>query len=619
MTFNLRQAPGASYLGEGRCEFRVWAPAANQVELCITAPRQQVIRLGRAPGGYHERTVESLDPGSLYFYRLDHGKKLPDPASRFQPQGVHQASEVVDPTTYSWGDRSWGGLALEQYIFYEVHVGTFSPEGTFESVIGYLDELKELGVTALELMPVAQFSGDRNWGYDGVYPFAVQNSYGTLNSLKRLIDACHQRELAVVLDVVYNHLGPEGNYLSEFGPYFTDRYRTPWGQAINFDGPESDEVRHFFISNALYWLSEFHIDALRLDAIHGITDSSAQPFLAELAGRIHEFANSIGRRLYAIAESDLNDARVVERVERGGYGLDAQWSDDLHHAQHALLTGEQHGYYRDFGKTHQLAQAWNEGFVYSGQYSVYRKRRHGNSSRSLPAKRFVVCAQNHDQVGNRMLGERLSQLVSFEALKLAAGVILLSPFLPLLFMGEEYGETAPFLYFTAHSDAGLAEAVRLGRAADFAAFGWSSQPPDPQDPSTFFRSKLDPSLRTREPHATLGRFYKELLRLRHELVPVSNSRTKAIDQEAEKLLLARHWKGPEEAFMAFHFGEAAATCTTVLSGTGWQKRMDSADRQWCGKGSVAPASIDCEGEITLQLQPKSFVVFSRGAQHATAI
>jgi maltooligosyltrehalose trehalohydrolase len=334
-------------------------------------------------------------------------------------------------------------------------VGAYTKKGTFESIIPHLDELKKLGITAIELMPVAQFPGTRNWGYDGVYPYAVQNSYGGPEGFKRLVNACHGRGLALVLDVVYNHLGPEGNYLWDFGPYFTDRYKALWGFSINFDGPHSDDVRHYFIQNALYWVTEFHVDALRVDAVHAILDFSAEPFLEELASAVHDEAKRLNRRVYLIAESALNDTRVIRSREFGGYGLDAQWNDDFHHALHTVLTGERMGYYRDFGRLQDLAKALLEGFVYSGEYSPYRRRRHGNSSRDIPAHRFVVFSQNHDQVGNRMRGERLSELVCFERTKLAAGVMTLSPFIPLLFMGEEYGETAPFQYFVSHSDPDL--------------------------------------------------------------------------------------------------------------------------------------------------------------------
>ena len=431
---------GALYLGNNRCRFRVWAPLADTVAVHVIAPREKLVPLRREERGYHCGVAEGVEPGSLYFYLLDGEKERPDPASRYQPQGVHGPSQVVDPRAFAWTDRCWFGPARQELIFYEIHVGTFTPAGTFDAIIPYLDEIRELGITAIELMPVAQFPGSRNWGYDGVYPFAVQNSYGGPEGLRRLVDACHRYRLAIFLDVVYNHLGPEGNYLRDFAPYFTDRYRTPWGPALNLDGPGSDEVRRFFTENALYWLTEFHLDGLRLDAIHAIFDFSARHFLEELTDVVHRQAERLGRRVYVIAESDLNDARVIRPRAVGGYGLDAQWSDDFHHSLHALLTGERNGYYQDFGTLAHMARAFRKGYTYTGQYSAYRRRRHGNSTRFCGAQQFVVFAQNHDQVGNRAGGERLGTLVSFAALKLAAGVVLLSPFLPLLFMGEEYGE-----------------------------------------------------------------------------------------------------------------------------------------------------------------------------------
>lgn len=433
---------GAASLGDGRCRFTVWAPAAEKVEVRLLTPRPRVATLDRGGQGYHHGVLEGVERGSLYVYRLDGGPERADPASRSQPQGVHGPSEVVDPQ-FPWEDVSWVGPRLQDYILYELHVGTFTREGTFDAIIPHLTDLRELGVTAIELMPVAQFPGTRNWGYDGVFPFAVQDSYGGPAGLKRLVNACHREGLAVVLDVVYNHLGPEGNTLGDFGPYFSERYRSPWGPALNFDGPGSDEVRRFFIENALAWITDYHVDALRLDALHAILDLSAYPFLAELAAAVRERAARLHRRVYLIAESDLNDPKLVRPPEVGGYGLDAQWNDDFHHALHALLTGERTGYYEDFGTVAHLARAFTEGYVYTGQYSVYRRRRHGVPARALPAHAFAVFAQNHDQVGNRMRGERLSALVPFEALKLAAAVVLLSPYLPLLFMGEEYGETAP--------------------------------------------------------------------------------------------------------------------------------------------------------------------------------
>ena len=602
---------GATYLGEGRCHFLVWAPGAQKAEVHVVGASDRTILMERQDRGYHQVLAEGVAPGTRYYYRLDGRTERPDPASRYQPEDVHGPSEVVD-LSFEWRDAGWMGPELADYIIYELHVGAYTDRGTFEAVIPHLDGLRELGVSAIELMPVAQFPGDRNWGYDGAFPFAVQKSYGGPAGLKALVDACHARGLAVVLDVVYNHLGPEGNYLAEFGPYFTDQYRTPWGRAINFDGPESDEVRRFFIENALYWTRDFHIDALRLDAIHAIVDPSARPILEELGLAVHRQARKLKRRIYVIAESDRNDSRIIRSRETGGYGLDAQWSDDFHHALHTLLTGERNGYYRDFGEVEHLARAYREGFVYSGQYSAYRKRRHGNSSQGLPTEQFVVFAQNHDQIGNRLLGERLSQLVSFEALKVAAGAVLLSPFIPLLFMGEEYGESAAFKYFVSHSDPELIEAVRKGRQEEFAAFDWEGHIPDPQSAETFQSCKLDHSLKADGPHQALYNFVRELIRLRKELPVLSlNSRgqTEAIAFEREKLLWVRRWRSGEQAVIIFNFGREPATVAFPFSKARYRRTLDSADQRWNGRGSLCPDLLEAGGEASLSIAPSSIVLF----------
>jgi maltooligosyltrehalose trehalohydrolase len=604
---------GAIYLGGGHCRFLVWAPLAVRVEVRLVSPGESLLPLQKDERGYFSGVIANVEPGCLYFYRLNGEQDFPDPASRFQPQGVHGPSQVVDPR-FSWEDVHWSGLPLKDYVIYELHVGTFTPEGTFDAVIPYLDELKELGLTALELMPVAQFPGERNWGYDGVYPFAVQNSYGGPLGLKRLVNACHQRGLAVVLDVVYNHLGPEGNYLAAYGPYFTHRYHTCWGPALNFDGPESDEVRRFFLENALFWGSEYHIDALRLDALHAIVDLSPQPFVAELAETVYRARERWNRKFYLMAESDLNDVRLIRTPELGGYGLDAHWNDDFHHALHTLLAGEQTGYYQDFGRLEQLAKAWREGFIYSGEYSPYRRRRHGSSTRDIAPERLLVFAQNHDQVGNRLGGERLSQLVSSEALKLAAGVVLLSPFLPLLFMGEEYGEVAPFLYFVSHSDPALIEAVRQGRKEEFAAFGWPGEPPDPLDEVTFFRAKLDHSLRQEGEHRVLLEFYRELLRLRQELnllTDLGRQDRNVQGYEREKVLWVRLNGERAEAVILVYFGKEPLDLSLPWPGGGWRKRLDSAETRWGGPGSQAPPVIQTDNETCLRLPPLSLMVYLR--------
>ncbi|HVB34169.1 MAG TPA: malto-oligosyltrehalose trehalohydrolase [Patescibacteria group bacterium] len=604
-----RERLGCRLHGGGRAEFLVWAPRAQRVEVRLVEPEERMIEMRRGERGYHHALAEGIEAGSLYFFRLNEGTDRADPASRWQPRGVHGPSMVVDGQC-DWNDSAWKGLPLEEYLLYEIHVGTFTPEGTFAAICGRLDELKALGVTAVELMPVAQFPGTRNWGYDGVYPYAAQNSYGGPQGLQRLVDACHASGLAVVLDVVYNHLGPEGNYLSDFGPYFTDRYRTPWGEAINFDGPESDEVRRYFIENALDWITEFHFDALRLDAVHAIVDRSARPFLEELAERVHERAEELGRRVWLIAESDRNDSRLVRPRERGGLGLDALWNDDFHHAVHALITKEGSGYYADFGRVSDLAKAFTDHFVYSGEYSAYRRRRHGNPAQDVPARRFVVFAQNHDQTGNRMLGERLAALGSFEDAKLAAGTVLLSPFLPLLFMGEEYGEPAPFLYFVSHGDGELIEAVRRGRREEFAAFAWSGEPPDPQAESTFLRSKLSWRLRAQGRHSTLCEFYRELIRVRRRTPALSGRHAedlRVIAHEEEKALVIWRKSGESEAMVVFAFADR--TARLPLSSGDWLKELDSSEERWLGGGSQAPAKLEGKQRQELEMSPRSVVVY----------
>ncbi|MGH7665557.1 MAG: malto-oligosyltrehalose trehalohydrolase [Gemmatimonadaceae bacterium] len=507
---------GARVLGHGGVRFSVWAPRADRVAVVLHDGHgaERVHDFEPGDGGVFEATVPDARAGNDYRFRLDGARDLPDPVSRMQPDGVHGPSRVVDPAGFHWTDSAWPGREMADLAIYELHVGTYTPEGTFDDIIDRLPELRDLGVTAVELMPVAQFPGTRNWGYDGVDLYAPHSSYGGPEGLKRLVNAAHGAGLAVILDVVYNHIGPEGNYLGEFGPYFTDTYRTPWGAAINFDGAGSDEVRRFFTDNALYWVTEFHLDALRLDAVHGIYDFGARHILREIAHRVHEQGARLRRRVQVIAESDLNDPRLVRSPEAGGYGMDAQWSDDFHHAVHAALTGEKIGYYTDFGGVDVLARALGERFVYSGQHSRYRARRHGAPATDVPADHFVVCVQNHDQVGNRAAGDRLSTMLAPAEQRLAATLLLTSPYVPLLFMGEEYGETNPFQYFVSHGDGDLVEAVRAGRRKEFEAFGWGDNVPDPQAEETFERSRPDLNRRTEPGHRQLRTLYRDLLHLR---------------------------------------------------------------------------------------------------------
>jgi maltooligosyltrehalose trehalohydrolase len=493
---------------------RVWSPRARSVAVETASGRAPL----RPAGGGWWTGDSPLPPGKWYRFSIDGHPGLPDPRSPFQPEGVHGPSRTVDGAAHVWRDAGWTGADLAGAVVYELHIGTFTPEGTFAAAAARLDHLVDLGVTAVEIMPVAEFPGDRGWGYDGVDLYAPHHAYGGPDGLRRLVDACHARGLAVLLDVVYNHLGPDGNYLGAYGPYFTDRHRTPWGEAINLDGPESDEVRAFIVDNALMWLRDFHIDGLRLDAVHAIVDTSAVHILEELAAGVRALEAELGRRLWVIAESDLNDPRLLRDVEHGGYGLDAQWCDDFHHALHTVLTGERTGYYQDYGRLEDLAAALRHAYVLDGRYSRYRRRHFGRPAGHLDASRFVVSLQNHDQVGNRAAGERSSALMSRGLLEVGAAMVLTAPFVPMLFQGEEWGASTPFLYFTDHRDPMLARAVSQGRRREFAAFGWDeSAVPDPQEESSFTRSRLDWDEVRREPHARLLAWHRELIALRRRL------------------------------------------------------------------------------------------------------
>lgn len=605
---------GAHNPGNGRCRFVVWAPFCSSVEVKILSSEERVVPMVKNERGYWGAVVDDVFPGTFYFYRLDSERDRPDPASHFQPAGVHGPSQVVEHNSFEWDDREWKGVDISRMIIYELHTGVFTEEGTFEAVIPRLDELKDLGVNAVELMPVAQFPGDRNWGYDGACPFAVQNSYGGPSGLKVLVNECHKRGMAVILDVVYNHLGPEGNYLWDFGPYFTDKYNTPWGKAINFDGPDSDEVKNYFIKNALHWFGNYHIDALRLDAVHAICDMGAEPFLKALAASVDAFSKKIGRKFYLIAESDLNDSRIIRPPELGGFGIDAQWCDDFHHSLHTLLTGENSGYYSDFGKIEHMVKSLREGYTYSGQYSVYRKKSQGNPSKDRPARQFVVFSQNHDQTGNRMLGERLSTLVSFEALKLAAGVVILSPYMPLIFMGEEYGEYAPFLYFVSHTDEELVEAVRNGRREEFKAFSWKGEPPDPQSEETFLRTKLNWSKRQEGNHKIILDFYRNLIKLRKE-VPALSSPDKdsleAYGREDKKVIIVRRWEAEHKSHVLciFNFNKETREIQYPVHEGEWEKILSSADVKWQGPGDSLPDCLSPGDKLILNAE--SFALYMR--------
>lgn len=608
---------GAVYLGNGQCQFRVWASKRRSVELRVTT-QDRLLPMHHQGHGYFELKLDGIPPGSRYLYRLDGEVERPDPASRYQPTTVHEPSQVVDPA-FAWTDEHWHGIPLDKYVLYELHVGAFTPEGTFDAIIPRLPALKELGVTAIELMPIGQFPGKRGWGYDGVYPFAPQNSYGGPAGLKRLVNACHEHGLVVVLDVVYNHFGPEGSYLREFGHYFTDRYKTPWGNAINVDGPKSDEVRRYFIENALYWIHEFHFDSLRLDAIHAIHDETASPFLMELVNVIGRYATDLNRQIFVIGESDLNDVRILRSPERNGLGLHAQWADDFHHCVFTLLVGEDSQYYRDYNQFELLTNAYREGYAYTGQFCPSRERRHGNQPVNLAGRQFVVCIQNHDQIGNRKFGERFDDLCGFEAQKLAAGAVLLSPFTPMLFMGEEYGETAPFQYFTDFSDPDLQQSVRDGRKREFAMEG-EGDPPDPQDEATFLRSKLHWEQRDDGRHQVLLSFYRELLRLRRESPALrfpDKDRMHVTSLPEHEVLLVERWDGDHETFLAMNFSEEPAEARITLQQGVWKRVLDSAASAWDGPGSQSPPELIAHSELKFWIAGHSIVVYTLQSEPVT--
>ncbi len=597
----------------GGVRFTVWAPRARGVQVRVTdaaGEREQALApIGR---GRFEGTDPRARAGGDYRFVLDGERVRADPASRHQPQGVHGPSRVEDPGAFRWSDTAWRGVPRDELVIYELHVGTFSPSGRFEGVAERLAALAELGVTAIELMPVAAFPGERNWGYDGVFPFAPQASYGGPEGLRRLVDAAHAAGLAVLLDVVYNHLGPEGNVLHDFGPYFTDRYRTPWGPALNFDGPDSDEVRRYFQENALHWVEEYHLDGLRLDAVHAIFDQRARPFLAELAEAIHALGARLGRRVHVIAESDDNDPRLVREPERGGLGLDGLWSDDFHHAVHAALTGEREGYYVDFGRVEHVARAFTRRFVYDDRWSEHRRRRHGAPATDVPADRFVVCVQNHDQIGNRARGERLAALLPPPRLRLAAALLLLSPYVPLLFMGEEWGETNPFLYFVDHGDPELLRAVREGRRAEFEAFAWRGPVPDPGSEESFERSRPDPARAARPPHAAVAALYRALLALRRSepaLRPGAAELDLEAPAEADWFRVRMRPPRGRTLLAFFHLGPAKAQgeAPPAPGGGAWRRLLTTEDPAFGGGGAPTPARLPAGGAAALA--PEAAVLF----------
>lgn len=572
--------PGVRF-NNGKAVIALWSPLCERAEVIVDG---KGIKLCKADFGYWTLTTESLKPGDTYQFMLD-GKPYPDLASLAQPDGVHGASQAVDLSKFQWKDEGWVNPASADYIIYELHTGTFTAQGNFEGIARKLDYLLELGITAIEIMPVAQFPGERNWGYDGVFPYAVQNSYGGAGGLMELVNTCHQKGMAVILDVVYNHLGPEGNYFNEFGPYFTDKYHTPWGNAINFDDAWCDEVRHYFIQNALMWFRDFHIDALRLDAVHAIKDFSPVHILKELKEAVPD-----GH--YLVIEFDLNDSRFIDPVKKQGYGMDAQWVDEFHHALRVTAAGERDGYYSDFNGIADLAKSYNSAYVYDGIYSPHRLKTFGTKVIDNPGSQFIVFSQNHDQVGNRMLGERSSMLFSFEMQKLMAAAVMVSPFIPMLFMGEEWSAQQPFQYFISHSDPELFEAVRKGRKAEFAAFHAKGEAPDPQAEETFKRSMPD----WQQINPVMLAYYKNLIALRKQLPALYTLNRKKVktrvDQAKQTLLLER---GREKQTIYCLMNFSARQHKTEV----FEKLFDSADERWGGPGSA-------DGFI----QPQSIIIYT---------
>jgi maltooligosyltrehalose trehalohydrolase len=575
--------------------FSVWAPSAKSVEL-VTPERRVALTVDDK--GYWHGELDAADLRGGYKYSIDGGDPLPDPRSRWQPGGVHGPSHVPDPRRSASPAAPFRPRALCDAVIYELHVGTFSPAGTYAAARERLDYLADLGVTHVELMPLATFPGRHGWGYDGVDLYAPLPAYGTPGELADFIAACHEHGLAVLLDVVYNHLGPDGNHLGAYGPYFTDRVKTPWGEAVNFDGAQSDEVRRFVIDNALMWLGEYGFDGLRLDAVHAIFSFEAVHVLEELAAAVRKLATEQDRELVLIAESDLNDPRLVLPAARGGFALDAHWADDFHHALHRYFADEAEGYYGDYKGLPDIATALAQGYVYQGRYSPFRQRRHGRAPRGVTPDQLVVCSQNHDQIGNRARGERLSMLVDAPKLKAIAALVLLSPFVPLLFQGEEWGASTPFLYFTDHQDAELGRLVSEGRAREFHSFRWGGEIPDPQDASSFERSKLDWSETAKPGHAEIHDWYRALIALRK-----SRSQHVAPGKPKVRFDEKAQWLRFEYRGQLAMFNFASVPRRIALPAGEWELALDSEARE-PGAGAET-AQTELPAQVTRIFQRKA--------------
>ena len=596
---DIKPQPGVRFDESGIAQIVLWAPFCKKADILIDGKKS--IPLKKENYGYWNLASGELKPGDKYQFIVDGKKQLPDPAALSQPEGVHGASMAIDLKNFKWNDGEWTNPVLQDYIIYELHAGTFSSEGNFEGIVNKLDYLKELGITAIEIMPIAQFPGERNWGYDGVFPYAVQNSYGGAESLMRLVDACHQKGIAVILDVVYNHLGPEGNYFNDFGKYFTDKYHTPWGDAINFDDEWSDEVRHYFIQNVLMWFRDFHIDALRMDAVHAIKDFSPKHILKEIKENVDQLIADTGKPHHLIVELDLNDVRFINPLAKDGYGMDTQWVDEFHHALRVTAGGDTHGYFSDFNGIADLAKSYNSAYVYDGIYSPHRLKTFGTKATDNSGDQFIVFSQNHDQVGNRMLGERSSALFSFEMQKLMAAAVLVSPFVPMLFMGEEWSAPNPFQYFVSHGNPELVEAVRKGRKKEFSAFHAEGEAPDPQAEETFNNSKLQWDLMEKKEHLQMLNYYQTLIKLRKEtpaLAKLNRKNLKTTVDEKKKLLLLERWAGNQSICCLMNFSDTAHVINLPKNNQ-WQTLLDSADSKWGGPGLAST-----------KIQPQSIIIYT---------
>jgi maltooligosyltrehalose trehalohydrolase len=587
----------------------LWAPFAQNVVLHNETTKEN-LPMEQEALGYWQLKTDRIQDDDLYRFSIDGGTLLPDPASLSQPMGMHEASQAINLHSFAWTDQHWRNPDFGDYIIYELHTGTFSNDGNFNGIADHLEHLKKLGVNAIEIMPVAQFPGKRNWGYDGVFPFAVQDSYGGVMGLQQLVNTCHQDGFAVILDVVYNHLGPEGNYFGKFGPYFTDKYKTPWGSAVNFDDAYCDPVRRYFIENALMWLRDFHIDALRMDAVHAIKDFSPVHIIKEMNEAVTMFNAATCSRKYLIAETDLNDSIFIKDTTQNGYGIRAQWCDEFHHSLRVAAGQEQTGYYADFNGIADLTKSLKDAYVFTGQYSFHRHRNFGTSTLGISGDHFVVFAQNHDQVGNRMLGERISQLASFEMQKLLATAVLTAPFVPLLFMGEEWGATTPFPYFIDHSDSELIKAVDRGRKEEFAQFQTEGKPAPAHELNTFLNAKLNWDEVVNDKHKTMFAYYQNLIKLRKlhpALMNYDRSSVEVVaDIDKEILIMERSYK-EQRIYCLYNFSSELKEVRLKEDIFPLQVLLSSSDEQWMGKSN---SYLKYDHQTVINLQPESVILLA---------